>query len=94
MPKIPLCFINYATYNKDVGAEVILPTFLTSALDGGISFTPRLLYPLGKSSQEPLNKSLGGGPELVRTLRRRQNSLARTKNQTPSVLLIAYYYTI
>jgi hypothetical protein len=42
------------------GGEVYLHAFLSSVLDGGISFTTLLVYPQGKSPWYPLDRRLGG----------------------------------
>jgi hypothetical protein len=43
------------------GVDVEIDVFLISALVGGVvSFTPRPLYPQGKSPQYPLDRRLGG----------------------------------
>jgi hypothetical protein len=61
--KLSLCLINQAPRHENVwGNGGIAPPFPTSALDGGEwpSFTPRPLYPRGKSPRYPLDRRLGG----------------------------------
>jgi hypothetical protein len=41
-----MCLIKYASRYEDIlGSAVIVPSFLTSALDEVVSFKPLLLYP-------------------------------------------------
>jgi hypothetical protein len=60
---LSLCLHNHAALNEDVwGSGCIDPYFLD--LDSSwrwiVSFTPRSLYPRGKSLRCPLDRSLGG----------------------------------
>lgn len=55
-------------------AEVYLHAFLASALDGGVNFTPRPLYPR-KRNQVPTEQDTGCAPETVWAFWRREKSL-------------------
>jgi hypothetical protein len=55
------------------GVDVQIHIFLTSALDRVVSFTPRSLYPPGKSLRYPLDRRLG--EPQSRCGRRGENSL-------------------
>jgi hypothetical protein len=59
--KFSLCLINQETRREDVlGSGSTAPSFLTSALDGGVvSFTPRPFYPRENTPQYLLNRRLG-----------------------------------
>jgi hypothetical protein len=60
-----------------------------------VNFTPRPLYPQGKSPRYPLNRRLGGPQEPVWTIWRRENSwYYRDSNSDPFVVqLVACRYT-
>jgi hypothetical protein len=58
-----------------------------------VSFMHHLLYPWGKSPQYPLDRRLGGSPELVWILWRREKSLALARNRTLAIQSIARRYT-
>jgi hypothetical protein len=48
---------------KTWGSGGIATPFLTSALDGVVSFTPLPLYPWGNNPRYPLDRRLGGRAE-------------------------------
>jgi hypothetical protein len=68
------------------GMDLQIHIFLTSALAGGewsVSFTPRSLYPRGKSPRYPLDRRLDG-PQYWSGRRREEKILDPTGAETPN----------
>jgi hypothetical protein len=67
------------------GVDVLIHVFLISALVGSqeVSYTPRTLYPRGKSPRYPLDRRLGG-PQNRSGRRGEEENLAATGTRTPT----------
>jgi hypothetical protein len=94
---LSLCLTNSALRHEGVwGSGYIDPYFLDLGTSWRwvVSFTPRPLYPRGKSPRYPLDRRLGG-PESVWTTWRRENSWPnRDSNSYSSVVQpVASRYT-
>jgi hypothetical protein len=90
--KLLLCLINQVLCREDIcGSGGIAPTFLTSALDGVVSFKPQQFYP-----PYPFDKRLGGprsrsercGVEKISCLCRQSNP--RPPAHSPSLYRFSY----
>jgi hypothetical protein len=64
------------------GVDVYIHIFLTSALDGVVSFTPRPFYPWGNSLRYSLDRRLGGRQN--RSGRRGKENLAPIGTRVPT----------
>jgi hypothetical protein len=94
---LSLCLAKHHAMKMYWGVEVKLNAFLTSALDGGwvVSYTPRPLYPQGKSPWYPLDRRLGGPQSRSERGAEERNSQPRRESnpRTPNFQPVAQRYT-
>jgi hypothetical protein len=80
--KLSLCFNRAPRHEGVLGEWRYSSTHSTLALNGVVSFTPRPLYPHGKSPCYPMDRSLGGPQSRSERGGEAKNSQAPTGNRT------------